>query len=267
MPTPVGPPELGFDLEIQSAALDPAVSRDCRASGQTASVTAAAAQPESTRLALIDFAALSVTFFSLGVTLQVVLIDAGVSLWRAFGASAVIFSATSQFAYLAVRDAGGSDWAAIAAGTIVATRFGILAMTLVPRLPLGRTRRTAAALNAFDPNVAVGIQQATPEAVEREFWRTTAAMMIGWFPGIAVGTFLGNVLGDVDRFGLDAVFPAALLAIIGNLLRTREGMAAAVAGGLVCLALLPLAPAGVPIILSVAGVVVALRIGQREDRQ
>ncbi len=211
----------------------------------------------------MDSAAIAVTFFSLGVTLQVVLIDAGVSVWRAFGASAVIFSATSQFAYLAVRDAGGSDWAAISAGAIVATRFGILAMTLIPRLPAGSVRRTAAALNAFDPNVAVGVQQASPPEVEREFWRTTAAMMVGWFAGIAVGTFLGNVLGDVDRFGLDAVFPAALLAIIGNLLRTTEGLSAAVAGGLICLVLLPLAPAGVPIIASVAGVAVALAIARR----
>lgn len=225
-------------------------------------MTVTPAGPDSPRLALVDLTALAVTFFSLGVTLQVVLIDAGASVWRAFGASAVIFSATSQFAYLAVRDAGGSDWAAIAAGAIVATRFGILAMTLIPRLPAGRVRRAAAAVNAFDPNVAVGIQQAAPHAVEREFWRVTAAMMLGWFPGIAVGTFLGNVLGDVDRFGLDAVFPAALIAIIGNLLRTREGMAAAVAGGLICLVLLPVAPAGVPIILSVAGVVVALRLGR-----
>lgn len=199
------------------------------------------------------------TFFSLGITLQVVLIDRGTSVWRAFIASAVIFSATSQFAYLAVRDAGGSDWAAIAAGTIVATRFGILAMSLIPRLPEGRVRRAAAAVNAFDPNVAVGIQQSAAPAVEREFWRTTAAMMLGWFSGIAVGTFLGNVLGDVDRLGLDAVFPAALLAIIGNLLRTQDGLIAAVAGGLICIVLIPLAPAGVPIIASVLGVGVALR--------
>ena len=206
--------------------------------------------------------AIAVTFFSLGVTLQVVLIDRGTSLWRAFTASAVIFSATSQFAYLAVRDAGGSDWAAIAAGTIVATRFGILSMSLIPRLPEGRVRRSAAAVNAFDPNVAVGIQQDTPAAVEREFWRVTAAMMLGWFAGIGVGTFLGNVLGDVDRLGLDAVFPAALLAIIGNLLRTREGLTSALAGGAICLVLIPIAPAGVPIILSVLGVVVALRIAR-----
>jgi len=201
---------------------------------------------------------MAVTFFSLGVTMQVLLINNGSTGTRAFIASAVIFSATSQFAYVAVRDGGGSDWAAIAAGWVVATRFGILAVSLSPRLPKGVLRRAAAAVNAFDPNVAIAVQQETPQQVEREFWRTTAGMMIGWFSGLTVGTLLGNVLGDTQRFGLDAIFPAALLAIIGNLLRTRDGFIAGVAGAVICLVLLPFVPAGLPIILSVAGVAVAL---------
>lgn len=211
-----------------------------------------------TRLSLADFATLNITFFSLGVTLQVILIDNGTSALRAFVASSVIFSATAQFAYLAVKDAGGGEWAAILAGVIVATRFGILAVSLSRRLPGGVFRRGAAIVNAFDPNVAIAVQQPTPEGVEREFWRTTAGMMLGWFSGVAVGTFLGDVIGDTQRLGLDAVFPAALLAIIGNLLRTKDGRIAGVAGGLLCLALLPLAPPGLPIILSLGGVVVAV---------
>lgn len=216
------------------------------------------ARDEAPRLSLADFATMAITFFSLGVTLQVVLIDAGASPLRAFVASAVIFSATSEFAYLAVRDSGGGDWAAIAAGWIVATRFGILAVSLSAKMPKGVVRRATAALTAFDPNVAVAVQQHEPRAVEREFWRTTAGMMIGWFVGIAVGTFLGDVLGDTSRWGLDAVFPAAMLAIIGNLLRRRDGLITGLAGGLICLTLLPFAPAGLPIILSVLGVAVGL---------
>lgn len=214
--------------------------------------------PKALRLGTADVFAMAITFFALGVTLQVLLIDRGTSVGRALLASSLIFSATSQFAYLAVRDAGGGEWAAIAAGAVVATRFGIMAMTLSPRLPQVLWRRVAAALNSFDPNVAVAIQQETPKDVEREFWRTTAAMMIGWFLGIFVGTFIGNVVGDIDRLGLDAVFPAALLAIIGNLIRSGDGRVAAIAGGLICVVLLPVAPAGVPIILSVFGVAVAI---------
>jgi len=227
-------------------------------SGDGESPEVVATTDEAPRLSVADFATMAITFFSLGVTLQVLLIDAGASVQRAFIASAVIFSATSEFAYLAVRDGGGSDWAAIAAGWVVATRFGILAVSLSAKMPKGAGRRALAALNAFDPNVAVAVQQPDPQSVEREFWRTTAGMMIGWFAGIAVGTFLGNVLGDTSRWGLDAVFPAAMLAIIGNLLRRRDGLISALAGGLICLTLLPFAPAGLPIILSVLGVAVGL---------
>lgn len=116
-----------------------------------------------TRLSRVDFATMAITFFSLGVTLQVLLIDNGTSSTRALVASVVIFSATSQFAYLAVRDGGGGDWAAIAAGWVVATRFGILAVSLSSRLPQGFWRRAAASINAFDPNVAVAVQQTTPQ--------------------------------------------------------------------------------------------------------
>ena len=221
---------------------------------------------EPPRLGRADSAALAITFFSLGVTLQVLLIDRGASLLNAFAASAVIWSATSQFAYLAVRDAGGGEWAAIIAGAVVAARFGILATTLVPRLPVGTLRRALASVNAFDPNVAIAVQQSDSSAVEREFWRVTAAMMIGWFPGIVVGTFVGDVVGDIDRLGLDAVFPAALLSIIAGLLRTGEGFAAGIAGAVICLSLIPIAPAGVPIIASVLGALVGVGVAGRTAR-
>lgn len=221
---------------------------------------------ERPRLGRADSAALAITFFSLGVTLQVLLIDRGASLLNAFAASAVIWSATSQFAYLAVRDAGGGEWAAIIAGAVVAARFGILATTLVPRLPVGTLRRALASVNAFDPNVAIAVQQSDSSAVEREFWRVTAAMMIGWFPGIVVGTFVGDVVGDIDRLGLDAVFPAALLSIIAGLLRTGEGFAAGIAGAVICLSLIPIAPAGVPIIASVLGALVGVGVAGRTAR-
>ena len=61
------------------------------------------------RLSFVDFATLAITFFSLGVTLQVLLLEVDTPPVRAFVASSVIFSATAQFAYLAVRDAGGGE--------------------------------------------------------------------------------------------------------------------------------------------------------------
>jgi predicted branched-subunit amino acid permease len=76
--------------------------------------------------------------------------------------------------------------------------------------------------------------------------------------------FLGNIIGDANKLGLDAVFPALLLAIIANLLRQRPGFVAAIVGGGLCAALLPIAPAGTPIILSLTGAIVALKVPEQK---
>ncbi|MGA1051589.1 MAG: AzlC family ABC transporter permease [Ilumatobacteraceae bacterium] len=207
-----------------------------------------------------DLAALALTFFALGVTVNVLVLERVGSVWITIGAAVLVNAATTELAYIAVRDAGGSQFAAVLAGWVVASRFGLLAVGLGARLRVGTLHRAAAASQAFDPNVGLAVQQRTPEMVAEVFWRVTAAMFAGWYLGVVVGVFLGNVIGDADRFGLDAVFPAALLAIIGNLLRQRAGAVAAAVGGGLCLVLVPVAPAGVPIIVSVVGAFVALRV-------
>jgi predicted branched-subunit amino acid permease len=207
-----------------------------------------------------DLGALTLTFFSLGVTVNVLVLERVGSEGLTIGAALLINAATTELAYIAVRDAGGTQIAAVVAGWVVAARFGLLAVSLGARLRVGRLHRAAAAAQAFDPNVGLAIQQIDPTRVARIFWRVTAAMHTGWFAGILVGVFLGNVIGDADRLGLDAVFPAALLAIIGNLLRRRPGAVAAAVGGGLCLVLIPIAPAGVPIIISLLGALVALRV-------
>lgn len=207
-----------------------------------------------------DLGALMLTFFSLGVTVNVLVLERVGSEGLTIGAALLVNAATTELAYIAVRDAGGTQLAAVVAGWVVASRFGLLAVSLGARLRVGTLHRVVAASQAFDPNVGFAIQQRTPERVMRVFWRVTIAMHSGWYLGIVVGVFLGNVIGDADRLGLDAVFPAALLAIIGNLLRRRSGAVAAAVGGGLCLVLIPVAPAGVPIIVSLVGAFVALRV-------
>lgn len=207
-----------------------------------------------------DLGALTLTFFALGVTVNVLVLDRVGSESITIGAAVLVNAATTQLAYIAVRDAGGTQVAAVVAGWVVASRFGLLAVSLGARLRVGLLHRLAAASMAFDPNVGLAIQQSTPGSVARVFWRVTAAMHVGWYLGIVVGVFLGNVIGDAERFGLDAVFPAALLAIIGNLLRQKAGAVAAAVGGGLCLVLVPFAPAGVPIVVSIVGAFVAMRV-------
>jgi branched chain amino acid efflux pump len=80
-----------------------------------------------------------------------------------------------------------------------------------------------------------------------------------WVGGTALGVFGGDVLGDPKRLGLDAAFPALFLVLLITLTSSRRTVTAAVAGGLVALVLLPIAPAGVPVIAAGAVCLAGLR--------
>jgi predicted branched-subunit amino acid permease len=63
---------------------------------------------------------------------------------------------------------------------------------------------------------------------------------------------IGNRLGDPERYGLDAAFPALFLALLITQIDSRRALAAALAGGTIALVLIPFAPPGVPIIAATA---------------
>lgn len=199
--------------------------------------------------------------------MAVTLADRDVSLPLLMVSSVIVHSATSVLAFIAVDDAGGAFVAGVLSGWLVASRFGVLAATLGTRLIASTPERVAAGLNAFDPNVALASLERDPSQVRRVFWRTTAALVGGWYLGLVAGAALGNVLGDTTRYGLDVVFPAALLAIIGGALRRRDGLVAGLAGAAITIVLMPALPAGLPILLSVVGAWAGVWFGGRPRRE
>jgi predicted branched-subunit amino acid permease len=83
-------------------------------------------------------------------------------------------------------------------------------------------------------------------------------VFVCWNIGTAVGAIAGDAIGDPEAFGLDAAFPAGFVALAVPHLRTRAGRVAAVAGAVIALVLIPVAPAGVPIVAAAAGVLPAM---------
>ena len=64
---------------------------------------------------------------------------------------------------------------------------------------------------------------------------------------------------DPRTFGLDAAFPAGFVAMVWPLLTDRRARLAAIIGGVVFLATVSFLPIGVPILLSVVGVLVGVQ--------
>ena len=71
---------------------------------------------------------------------------------------------------------------------------------------------------------------------------------VGWVAGTVAGVLGGGLLDDAERFGLDAVYPAFFLALLIEELRSGRSPVAGGAGRADRLALVPIAPPGIPVL-------------------
>jgi predicted branched-subunit amino acid permease len=78
-----------------------------------------------------------------------------------------------------------------------------------------------------------------------------------WNVGTLVGALAGGAIADPSALGLDAAFPASMLALLAPLLRRRDMRTAALAGAVLALAATPFTAPGVPILLAAGGVLAA----------
>jgi predicted branched-subunit amino acid permease len=84
----------------------------------------------------------------------------------------------------------------------------------------------------------------------------TIAQYPAWVLGTVLGVLFGDAIGDPRDLGLNAIFPAFFLALLVDEARTPRARAVAVGGAVIALALVPVAPAGLPIIAACLAAVV-----------
>jgi predicted branched-subunit amino acid permease len=108
-----------------------------------------------------------------------------------------------------------------------------------------------------DESVAFALAQ--PDSAAKRYWQCAFGVLAAWPAGAVMGGLLAGVVRDTSAFGLDAVFPAVIVALIAPSLRDRAVCLAAVAGACVALATAPFLPAGVPVLLALVAVVLAAR--------
>jgi 4-azaleucine resistance transporter AzlC len=173
--------------------------------------------------------------------------------------SAVVFAGSAQFAATAVLAAGGGVIAAILAGILLNLRYGPMGIALAPSLggrALSRAAHGQAMIDASWAMANLGGGRFDP-------WFMVGATLPSypvWVAGTAIGVFGGELIGNPDRLGLDAIFPAFFLALLaeGELRSGRKAIAAACIGAAVALALVPLVPPGVPVIAASVGALMGI---------
>jgi 4-azaleucine resistance transporter AzlC len=197
--------------------------------------------------------------FLLSFSFGAVATGAGVPALAAVVMSVVVYAGSAQFAAVGILAAGGGVGAAVAAAALMNSRFLPMGVALGPSLTGGRLRR------ALQGQPVVDVSWTLAARGDGTFDRSwlfghSAAQYLAWVAGTAVGVLGGGL--DVRALGLDAVFPTFFLALLIGEVRDRRRLGLALLGGAVALALVPVAPAGVPVL---AASVVAL-VGLRRPR-
>ena len=214
---------------------------------------AASRDRERGGISAFDMTAMAVSATAIGIAVAPIMVEVGTSPAVVMAAASLAWSGTGMVAYASVIGAGGSMVPALVAATLVSSRFALLAMSLTGRWKASVLERVGIYHMASEVAVATAIDQGReigPRAARRVFWQLALSMNAGWILGSGFGLLLGNVLQDTRAVGLDAVFPASFIGSVINGLTRRDSAIAVVGGAGVALALTPILPAGLPVLLA-----------------
>lgn len=209
---------------------------------------------------LRDAVAISVAVGLVGVSFGVIAVGRGVSPLQAQVMSLGVYAGGSQF--VLVGGVGVGLGAALAGALLVNARLTAFGIALAPVITGPRWRRAVVVQAIADEPAAYSLGQSDPERARQGFYAVALIQFACWQLGTAAGILAGSAV-DYRAFGIDAAFPAGLLALIAPMLRTREGRASAAAGAAIALAATPVLPhGGGPILLAALGAAAGLAVGR-----
>ncbi|RNL84335.1 AzlC family ABC transporter permease [Halostreptopolyspora alba] len=198
-----------------------------------------------------------------GVSYGATAVTSGFPVWFPVLVGVLVLAGSSEFLFVGILAAGGSPVSAVAAGVLVNARHLPFGLAVADVLGRGWRRLLGSHL-MNDESVVLALGEREPRRQRAAYWACGLGVLVFWPAGALLGALAGTAITDPDAFGLDAMFPAVLLALVLPSLRSRETRRAALVGTAVALATSPILPAGLPVLLSLVGLLAT--VGNTEER-
>ena len=212
---------------------------------------------------LRDIALACLAVWFIGLSYGAIAVASGFPLWVPAAQSVLVLAGASEFLFIGIVAAGGNPFAAALAGLLVNARhlpYGLALPDMTgpdmtgPDVTSRGWRRLLGSHVMNDESVAFALAQEDLPRQRAAYWACGLGVLLCWPAGAILGALIGRAIGNTDAFGLDAMFPAVILALIVPALRDRVTVRAALAGAVIALATTPFLPAGLPVLLALAGV-------------
>lgn len=187
-------------------------------------------------------------------------VSGGLPWWVPVAMSLLVFAGGSQFAATSAVLAGGSPVATVAAGALLNTRLAPYGFTVASITSRNWWSRLAGAQITTDESVAFALRETDEGQARRAFWTCGVTLYAAWNICVVLGVLAGTAIRNTAAFGLDATFPAVLLALALPTITDRRTRVAAGAGAAIAVALTPVLPAGLPVLTGLAGLALLPRM-------
>ena len=207
---------------------------------------------------LRDIALTCLAVLFIGLSYGAIAVASGFPLWVPAAQSVLVLAGASEFLFIGIVAAGGNPIAAALAGLLVNARHLPYGLAL-PEVTGRGWRRMVGTHVMNDESVVFALAQDDLPRKRAAYWACGLGVLICWPGGAVLGALIGSAVHDTSAYGLDAMFPAVILALIVPDLRDRVTQRAALAGAAVALAATAFLPAGLPVLLALVAVFLLVR--------
>lgn len=208
--------------------------------------------------------------------------------------SALVWSGTAQFAALSILTSGGGTALAVSAGLLANTRFLPMGFAIAPSMTGGPVRRLLRGAVLADASFVIGNRGGGRFDINAIVW-AAPVQYVTWVGGTVVGVAGAKAIGDPARWGLDVLFPVFYLSLLLPELfpervqaggrragrqadtasssrgraapRNNRPIVAAILAAVITLALTPIAPPGVPVLVAAAAALIGLAAPREQPEE
>ena len=182
--------------------------------------------------------------------------ESGIGVWEALGFSSLVFGGSSQFAAVSVLADDGTVIAAVTAGLLLNLRSLAFGVSMAPSLKGSLLWRAGVSQLMIDESTAIGSSQTTHELRRYGYLWGGLSVFVLWNATTLIGvSVLSEAESLITDLGIDATIPAAFLGLIWNKLENARHRVVALIGAITALILVPITPAGIPVIAAASAII------------
>lgn len=222
--------------------------------------------PERTAIGRFELILLGVAVTGFGMAYGATAVSAGIPPVRAMALSVLAHAGTAQLGALAVLSSGGTPVTAYLTGMLIMARFIPIGLVVAPRLWPGLTGRLLATHILVEPGAALALAADDVDHARSNYLRVGTTLLTVWIIGSAIGVYGGQLISDIRVLGLDAALPALLVGVVVPMLRDSDMRLAALTATAVALVLVPVLPAGAPVLAGAASGFAVAHVVRRRPR-